>query len=147
MAPFSNEVKKYTREKQAGHCLICGKVCNLENHHIICKNALLPLGIRGKDIKENDVGLCGTNDNDCHEIADRKAIDEHLFFKNGKFVKFEEIDPIQYEVVDRKKIDNIDIERQEAHKQKKQKKREQREIKRLTRQIKEMGYRDRESRE
>lgn len=61
------------------------------------------MGIKGKDCRENAVGLCsgewGRGENspdDCHEIADQMAIREHKFWHNGRFVDLSEIDPNTY---------------------------------------------------
>lgn len=140
MAPFSNEVKQHVREKQAGHCLICGRVTCLEIHHEVPENALKPLGIRGKCNEENAVGLCNPNGHGCHDLANKKAINEHLFFKDGKFVPLSEIDPIQYEVIKRVNINELGEEAIEEYKEKQREKKEKRQIKKLTKQIKEMGY-------
>ena len=61
------------------------------------------MGIKGKDCRENAVGLCsgewGRGENspdDCHERADQMAIREHKFWHNGRFVDLSEIDPSTY---------------------------------------------------
>lgn len=135
MAPFSNEVKHHVREKQAGHCLICGRVTCLEIHHKIPENALKPLGIRGKCNEENGVGLCNPNGHGCHDLANKKAINEHLFFKDGKFVELSEIDPNQYEITKRINVDELSGESYETYQVRQQEKRDKRELRRLRKQI------------
>lgn len=104
MSPFSNEIKNQINQEQDFHCARCGNEVNwMGPHHIIPENALKPVGIRGKNIKENGIGLCsgewGRGENspdDCHEVADQKAIKEHLFWHNGRFTDLSEIDPSTY---------------------------------------------------
>lgn len=103
---FGKEIKRQVRKEQEGRCALCGDVVpELEIHHRVPANALRHgmNGVKGYDMKQNAVGLChgefgkgkGSED-DCHERADRKAIEEHLFFKNGRFVRLEEIEPEIY---------------------------------------------------
>lgn len=103
---FGREIKRRVRLEQEGRCARCGEVVSeLEIHHRVPANALRRglNGVKGKDIRENAVGLChgehgdgaGSKD-DCHEIADKMAIEKHLFYKDGRFVKLEEIDPETY---------------------------------------------------
>jgi len=95
---FSKEIKKQVREEQDGICAMCGGMGRLECHHIVPQNALKGIGITGRDNRANAVGLCngktgkgiGSKD-DCHEVADSKAITERQFFYNGRFVKLDEL--------------------------------------------------------
>ena len=104
MSPFSNEIKEHINENQNFHCAMCdSEVKWMPPHHIVPENALKPFGIRGLNVEGNGVGLCsgerGMGENspdDCHEIADRKAIDEHKFWKDGRFVDLSELDPTTY---------------------------------------------------
>jgi uncharacterized protein with PIN domain len=58
---FSNEIKERVRKEQGGRCDWCGKkVGKLQIHHII------PQRMKGKDTRENAVGLC----EDCHRYWD-----------------------------------------------------------------------------
>ena len=58
---FSKELKEQVRKEQKGVCDWCGrKVKKLQIHHII------PQSMKGKDTRENAVGLCP----DCHRYWD-----------------------------------------------------------------------------
>jgi len=58
---FSHELKEQVRKEQGGRCDWCGKkVSKLQIHHII------PQRMKGKDTRENAVGLC----EDCHRYWD-----------------------------------------------------------------------------
>jgi len=138
MSPFSSEVKRQIRERQDNRCAICGDRVNLDDilqcHHKIPENALLPLGIRGKCNPDNGVALCGEKARDCHQIADMKAIKEHLFFKDGKFVPFNEIDPKQYDIVGKVRINQTEEQKLE-YQIKRETKRTKKDLKKLRKQI------------
>ena len=101
---FPKEVKLRVNEEQNFECDMCHhRVAWMGPHHIVPENALKNMGIKGKDCRENAVGLCsgewGRGENspdDCHEIADQMAIREHKFWHNGRFVDLSEIDPSTY---------------------------------------------------
>jgi uncharacterized protein with PIN domain len=62
---FSKELKKQVRKEQKGVCDWCGrKVKKLQIHHII------PQSMKGKDTRENAVGLCP----DCHRYWDELSL-------------------------------------------------------------------------
>jgi len=101
---FSRDIKKRVNEDQNFTCASCGhRVGYLQSHHCVPENALKGAGIKGLDVRRNAVGLCsgewgrgeGSSD-DCHEIADKMAINRRLFWKAGQFVPLSEIDPNQY---------------------------------------------------
>ena len=105
---FGKEIKRQIRMEQNNRCALCGaEVFEMEVHHKVPKNALKrgKSGIKGKDIKDNGVALCsgetgrgvGSAD-DCHEYADMKAIHEKKFWKDGRFVDLNEIDPNTYTI-------------------------------------------------
>jgi hypothetical protein len=104
MSPFSKEIKNEVNELQNYICARCGdKFDWLSAHHKIPEHALRPLGIRGKNILDNAVGLCNGehgkgegSEDDCHEVVDRMAIDNKLFWKEGRFVNLSEVDPNTY---------------------------------------------------
>jgi cytochrome c553 len=69
---FSKELKQQVRKEQGGICADCGdKPKKLEIHHII------PQSMKGKDTRDNAVGLCS----DCHEKWDALALFKGIFFK------------------------------------------------------------------
>lgn len=101
---FGKEIKRRVNEEQNYTCARCGhKVKYLQSHHCVPANALKKAGIKGLDVRQNAVGLCsgewgkgeGSSD-DCHEVADQKAIRERLFWKDGEFVPIDEISKEQY---------------------------------------------------
>ncbi len=66
---FSKELKEQVRKEQGGICDWCGKKTKkLQIHHII------PQRMKGKDTRDNAVGLCG----DCHRYWDELSF-------HGKF--------------------------------------------------------------
>lgn len=101
---FSKEIKKQVNEEQNYECDMCHQRVNwMGPHHIVPENALKGKGIKGKNVRENAVGLCsgengrGMNSpDDCHEVADQKAIRENKFWHNGRFVDLNELDPSTY---------------------------------------------------
>lgn len=101
---FSKAIKEQVNEEQDHECAMCHhRVRWFGPHHIVPENALKNMGIKGKDCRENAVGLCsgewGRGENspdDCHERADQMAIREHKFWHNGRFVDLSEIDPSTY---------------------------------------------------
>jgi len=69
---FSNELKERVRKEQGGRCDWCGKkVKKLQIHHII------PQRMKGKDTRENAVGLC----DDCHRYWDELSFEKIFYGK------------------------------------------------------------------
>lgn len=73
---FSAKLKKEVRERQEGRCHACGCTpCDcLQIHHRV------PQFLGGSDGIANAVGLCGENDNGCHQIADEKAMKSGIIY-------------------------------------------------------------------
>ena len=86
---FKQEIKEQVWEEQDGLCADgCGKKID-EYHHIVPEKALRSRGIRGKNVRENAVGLAF----DCH----KHIWDEKMF--HGEFypgVSLSEIDSSTY---------------------------------------------------
>lgn len=72
---FSPRIKREVREAQEGRCHKCGCTpCGcLEVHHRV------PQALGGGDGIDNAVGLCGPEDNGCHQDADRKAFGGQIY--------------------------------------------------------------------
>lgn len=72
---FSPRIKREVRERQEGRCDACGIVpCGcLQIHH------RQPQFLGGGDGIDNAVGLCGEEDNGCHQDADRKAFGGQIY--------------------------------------------------------------------
>jgi uncharacterized protein with PIN domain len=69
---FSKELKEQVRKEQGGRCDWCGKkVSKLQIHHII------PQRMRGKDTRDNAVGLC----EDCHRYWDELSFQKIFYGK------------------------------------------------------------------
>jgi uncharacterized protein with PIN domain len=69
---FPKELKEQVRKEQGGRCDWCGKkVKKLQIHHII------PQRMRGKDTRENAVGLC----DDCHRYWDELSFEKIFYGK------------------------------------------------------------------
>jgi len=87
---FSRQVKEEVWERQNG---VCGEEnCNkpiLEYHHKIPERALLPKGIRGKNIAENAVGLCFNH----HKNKWDKLMFQGIFYPG---ITLEQVDPNTY---------------------------------------------------
>lgn len=104
LASFSKDIKQQVNEEQHYECDMCHhRVKWMGPHHIVPEKALQRKGIKGKNIRENAVGLCsgewgrGMNSpDDCHEKADQMAIRENKFWHNGRFVDLSELDPNTY---------------------------------------------------
>lgn len=73
---FSAKIKKEVRERQGGRCHNCGiSPCGcLQVHHRV------PQFWGGGDGIDNAVGLCGENDNGCHQEADEKAMKSGIIY-------------------------------------------------------------------
>lgn len=101
---FPKELKLRVNEEQDYTCARCGTRVNwMGPHHIIPEKALQRRGIKGKNVRENAVGLCSgeghggmNSEGDCHEICDQMAIHENKFWHDGRFVDLGEIDPNTY---------------------------------------------------
>lgn len=72
---FSPRIKREVREAQGGKCHKCGCTpCGcLEIHHRV------PQALGGGDGIDNAVGLCGPEDNSCHQEADRRAFQGQIY--------------------------------------------------------------------
>lgn len=73
---FSGKIKKEVRERQGGKCHACGCIpCGcLQVHHRI------PQFHGGGDGIDNAVGLCGENDNGCHQKADQEVFERGVIY-------------------------------------------------------------------
>jgi len=101
---FNRKIKKEINERQNGKCAMCDHEIQ-EYHHIIPERALIRRSdrVKGKNIPENGVGVCdgrwgrgvGSRD-DHHEIMDRKAINERLFWNGSEFVPLDQVDKGTY---------------------------------------------------
>jgi len=80
----SKAEKQRIRKEQNYCCADCGirtypKKGKLEIHH------KKPVSQGGNSKRENLVGLCGEQYNDCHEKWDRLALDEMIYFDDRVF--------------------------------------------------------------
>jgi len=67
-------IKVIVRKEQNNICADCGiQTRKLEVHHI------KPRSQGGTSERVNLIGLCGEQDNDCHEKWDRLALDQNIY--------------------------------------------------------------------
>lgn len=90
---------KEHRPETLHNCIICGIETRTQRHHCVPRNALKSMGIKGTNNEINLVNVCGERDNDCHNYLDLKAINEHLFWSNGRLVSLDRVDGSTYILV------------------------------------------------
>jgi len=72
---FPDWIRKQVREEQEYTCAYCGqRDHHLEVHHI------KPKSLGGQDTINNSIGLCGPSVNDCHELWDSLALQDHVIY-------------------------------------------------------------------
>lgn len=100
VCPFKPDIKESIRRRQHDLCDICGDhIEGMEIHHRVPHAALKRHGIIGTENEANGVALCGYNERDCHESADRMAITRRLFWNGEAFVPLSEMPKETYKLV------------------------------------------------
>lgn len=78
LPPFPEKIRKKVKKEQEHRCAACGQEGHLSCHHIVPRSLAPIIGLTAEEAqcRHNAVGLC----QECHEHADRMALEHGQFF-------------------------------------------------------------------